>query len=497
VIPAGAAAGGPARLRALAVLVAAVAFLLVYVAAEAVFRVRRHRELRALERLPRVRLLSAPLLRFDREVGFRYVPGARVRQTTLGADLAVVSTNLIRVNNRGHVHPRDEPEGREPGEFRIGVLGDSFTACTFNDLPWPAALEDRLNADAGARARRGLTRVRVMNFGMDATGFAQWPAVYAHEVARFAPDLLVVAFIENDLWRDFKWMDTLAPEPGTPYAIVLVSETLPVRLDNPDALLSWRVVMADEAADATQRRAALRAILDRKLAAMPWLSPRPELIGHLLARAQVDLPSLLRPRLSYRPERPGRFGNERRLVRAVQSMRDLARHGPTLFLHLPARPATDEQDGRLPELRARAPELSLRSLAGELGEAARQANTESWYQPDSGHLTDAGAQAYAAAAARVLADWLPPEGSVAALNGPTTRPTGPRRRRARRPPGRGSEGRLPKEAGATRDRRRAPSPRRHPTRGPAFAPPPPPRRTDSSAASPASTPRAGPRSARP
>lgn len=434
-IPGGAASRPPARLRALAAAAALLAWLVVYGSAEAVFRVLRHRELRALERLPRVRLLSAPLLRFDREVGFRYVPGARVRQTTLGADFAAVSTNLIRVNNQGHVHPRDEPEAREPGEFRIGVMGDSFTACTFNDLPWPAALEERLNAHREALARRGLSRVRVVNFGMDATGFAQWPAVHEHDVARFAPDLLVVAFIEPDLWRDFKWMDTLEPPPGASYAVMLVSDSLPVRLDNPDASLAWRVVMAEAAAaDPARRRAALREILDGKLAAMPWLSPRPELLGHLLARAQVDLPSLLRPRLSYRPERPGRFGSESRLRRAVESMRALARRGPTLFLHLPTRGGDGGQEGWLPELRARAPELALRSLAADLHEAARASSPASWYQPDNGHLTDEGASAYAGAAARALAGWLPPE-RPAGLSAPAAPPGRPPRTTAPRPPG--------------------------------------------------------------
>ncbi|MGH7896701.1 MAG: hypothetical protein ACREQQ_02050, partial [Candidatus Binatia bacterium] len=292
-----------------------------YVCCEAAYRVWRYRELVALDALSKVRVLEAPLVRFDEQIGFRYIPRTVTRHLTLDADNRVSHVNTIAVNNLGHVSPRDDAVEKPASEYRIAVVGDSFTACTFNDTPWAVTLEDLLNADRVLAEHVNRSTFKVINFGMDATGIVQWPAVFEFEIARFRPDLLVVAFVENDLWRSFKWMGGVRPRTDAPYEIVLVSDSPPVTLENPRAFLSWRlVIQPPHADDPDERRRILKDVLNAKMRAMPWLSPRFELVAALLSEAGLPAPDFLRPRLGYRPDRPPRWGDDRRFQAAVRAV---------------------------------------------------------------------------------------------------------------------------------------------------------------------------------
>ena len=377
-----------------------------YVAAEAVFRVNRHRELKRTP--PALRVLDAPILRMDSDIGFRYIPGAVARHLILDGANDVTHANVIRINSSGHVSSREDVIEKPPGEYRIAIVGDSFTACLYNDAPWPLLLEDLLNTDAGLLRSLGRSRFKVMNFGMIATGFAQWPALYEHEVARYRPDLFLVAFIESDLWRGFKWADTIRPDPDAAFQLVLISERPPVTLANPFVLMERMIVLSpQDAADPERRRLLVRAAMDRKLAAMPWWSPNPEILAVLLDSASLPAPDVLLPRLPARPKGRPRWGAEARLRDTGVAMRTLAARQGTIFLHLPTgRDLTSTRELSVLHLPSEARSLETLSLLDSLLQQRSAENPDAWFIPANGHLTQRGAQVYAQATYGVLASCL-------------------------------------------------------------------------------------------
>jgi hypothetical protein len=398
-----------ARLKALAVTLGLGLALALYGVAEAAFRYHRYREVSRVPWLPRVRFLSRPYLAFDREIGFRYVPGEPVRQTIVDEHNRVEHRNTIRINAAGHVSHREYPTARDAREYRIAVIGDSFTACTFNDLPWPDLLEDRLQGDAELLTALDRSRIRVLNFGLDGTGFAQWGAVYAHEVSRYGPDLVVVAFIENDIWREFRWMDIVPLAEGSDTGIVLITSSLPASLDNPRAQLARQLVVSEATlADPERRARDVRRTVERRIAALPWFGFHAELLASRLDQAGVPLPPALMPRLKYAPEGPRPWMVERGLDLAVERIRALRSQVAFVLLHLPTRQELDAS-GAAPlvgRLRSQLGEITwTTALEPLLAVRARQPGV-SWFVPNNSHPSDAGAHAYAEAIHVALRPYL-------------------------------------------------------------------------------------------
>jgi lysophospholipase L1-like esterase len=391
------APGARAWRRAVAV---AALTALAYAVADATWRWARHRALVRAPQLSRLRLLDRPLVRFDAELGYRYEPDRVVRQASVDVAFQVRSVNRIAVNAQGWISHRPYPRTPDPGEFRIAVFGDSFTACTFSDDTWPDRLEDFL---AGSGADGSGPPVRVLNYAMDATGVVQWPRVALSEAEPVQPDLWLVAFIEADLWRDFKWMATLPPAPGDAFSLQIVSDAPTEALGDPAAQLSFRLVLpGGEELSAPERAARVRAALRRRIDVLPWFSPRPELVLGLLSQGGVRLPPFLRPRLRLRGDPEERRDDPERLKRAEEALSGFTRRrGWTLLLHLPTRAEVDaRQAANLGPLSTRLPVVSLLPDLLALPDADASGT---WYQADNGHLTDAGASAYARAVARLLA----------------------------------------------------------------------------------------------
>lgn len=419
------------RGRGASALISLAAVIASYAVAEGVFRALRYRELRSVSQLDRVRVLDSPLLRLDAEMGFRYLPNKSVLQLSLESGV-VVRTNTIRINNTGHLSARPYSVDPPAGVFRIAVIGDSFTACSFNDFTWSDLLQDLLNEDPSLAEAAGVKRFEVLNFGMDGTGFLQWPSVYAHDVSAYRPNLVLIAFIESDLWRPFKWMDTFRPYPGADYQLMMISESLPVNLDNPAAFLASQIVLTPtDAADPLRRQRMLQEALALRRAAMPWLSLRPELIGTLLTQADWPTPRLLSPRLQYRPDRPPRRGISERLANAVRAIRSIESEAPVFLLHLPLETelvqgsAVQAVDRLLVEARP----TPAASLVGCLlrRTPGRQAG---WFLRNNLHLSDEGVRVYAGAILETLRGFIrPPDVRTRARplseTGPATR-AGPR-----------------------------------------------------------------------
>jgi hypothetical protein len=110
---------------------------------------------------------------------------------------------------------RDDPHdrAREPGLYRIAVIGDSYT------LAWQIALEDtyfRVAARALGEcehvpAERG---VETINFGMAGYGTAQELRTYEMRARPYSPDLVVLAFLSgNDVSENHPDLDANSMRP--------------------------------------------------------------------------------------------------------------------------------------------------------------------------------------------------------------------------------------------------------------------------------------------
>jgi lysophospholipase L1-like esterase len=128
------------------------------------------------------------LFQLDAESGFSMRPNVCVHLQSNEYD------QVLRTNSRGFVGP-EIPAVKAAGEFRIVVLGDSYTAG--GQVPhshnYTALLEDRLHAS-------GYTNVRVINAGIGGCGTFCQAGVLRENIGWMQPDLVVVSvFVGNNI----------------------------------------------------------------------------------------------------------------------------------------------------------------------------------------------------------------------------------------------------------------------------------------------------------
>ena len=126
----------------------------------------------------------------DPEVEYVYRPGAHVVVRT------AEYTEDCRINADGmrdeavHVNPKPA------GIFRVLVVGDSFTfgtGCNYQDI-WPVILERRLEA--------GGWNVDVVKAGVEGSDTRRELLIMRKHVPRYRPDLVLLAFLPNDLFTN-------------------------------------------------------------------------------------------------------------------------------------------------------------------------------------------------------------------------------------------------------------------------------------------------------
>ena len=128
------------------------------------------------------------LFQLDAQSGFSMRPNVCVRLSSPEYD------QVLRTNGHGFVGP-DVPAVKPPGEFRIVVLGDSYTAGgqVPYDQNYTALLQDLLVAD-------GFTQVRVINAGIGGCGTYCQAGVLRENIGWMQPDLVVVSvFVGNNI----------------------------------------------------------------------------------------------------------------------------------------------------------------------------------------------------------------------------------------------------------------------------------------------------------
>jgi hypothetical protein len=143
---------------------------------------------------------------YDRQTGFDYISGGRTHSSIFTGGLPRLCVPFVAdaSGNPGRpsavLHPRR----------RIDVFGDSFTTQQHGidgGITWPSLLEQRLNERHGGP-------FQVRNFARDGTGVLQMIDSAAGVAAADRPDLIIIAFISNDLARRRIWRKALPGPDG-------------------------------------------------------------------------------------------------------------------------------------------------------------------------------------------------------------------------------------------------------------------------------------------
>ena len=246
-------------------------------------------------------------------------------------------------------------------EFRIAILGDSFTAGITNNVRWTDQLEDRLNESAAWRGSVGGQSTRVINFAVDGYGFVQFAAML-HYVSAFESDLVVVTFVTDDIFRKLRFVNV-------PYST-------------------------------GRRDQDLRAYIDSYLAEINWLRPYPELFAATLGPyfgMQTRLP--LDPLLVLASPR-GRYNRSEGIAATATAVRTILSFSPrSLFIQAPQ---IEELRGyplkESAELSAalRAPNIRFVSMIPAMWARMPDKSTLTrWYFSPDRHPTDAWAEVFA------------------------------------------------------------------------------------------------------
>ena len=144
---------------------------------------------------------SGRTVRFDPILGYRLLPvPSRIARITKGT---VEYVGTLKGNNQGFPDRDDFAPQRASGETgpRFAVFGDSYTAAPFLEVNWPDRVEELTRGMQGPP--------RLLNFGIDGGGLANWWSVFTRLVDEegYEIDGVIFAVIPGNLWRGFTVAD--------------------------------------------------------------------------------------------------------------------------------------------------------------------------------------------------------------------------------------------------------------------------------------------------
>jgi len=335
----------------------------------------------------------------DQYSGYRYAPNRE-------GDIGTPWFSHWKTNSHGHMSAEEYPVRKPPDEFRIAAVGDSFTANITSNVSWTDELQKTLNASPAWKAHVGGKFTRVINFGLDGTGFEQFAGMVRHHVPAFEPDLILVNFMSDDFLRR-KWGWTKNP-PAT-------------------------------------REEGLRKLVSEFVGVIDWFEPCSLVLSSLegwqwggaCARIPVDLQAFLvkRSRELYR-----HATREEAIEKSAAALRAMMSAPNVVFLHQPAMEETEGirveewvdlldatrrevTEWRFVPMLARMEELlegkrarDRTDLAGwglleiaALPDERKPENYRWFYIPKDTHWTDYGNHVYAGVVARALLELYPPD----------------------------------------------------------------------------------------
>jgi lysophospholipase L1-like esterase len=149
------------------------------------------------------------MYQLDQELGATFIPNKQ------GWHVLRTNGHRQRIEiNRFGFRDRNWPEAKEPGSYRIALLGDSYVAGLEVDLA------DRLGEQVQHILNRQTQdrRVEILNFGVVGFGTASALETLRHRAAQFQPDVALLFFYTgNDLVNNSPELD---PEPNKLYYVL-------------------------------------------------------------------------------------------------------------------------------------------------------------------------------------------------------------------------------------------------------------------------------------
>jgi len=154
---------------------------------------------------------------FDERFGYVYPPGRIIHMTKIQDGRVSDCRRRDVINRYGNLGPI--VGDYQAAELKILVFGDSWSAFNHDGRTWPLFLQEILET-------RLNKKVHVVNFGRDGYGILQMFDLAAAKIAEWKPDLVLFAFITDDLdrarfWRtvvgdgdDMRVLTTLSPVPN-------------------------------------------------------------------------------------------------------------------------------------------------------------------------------------------------------------------------------------------------------------------------------------------
>jgi hypothetical protein len=376
-----------------------VSILITYSMLEIGFRIFRRMKLPQEYAEYYFQAIDAPIYLLDEKIGYRYKPNAQVFYANFNFDNTILQSNHFNVNNLGHIAPNDDALAKPDVEFRIAILGDSFTASIHNDIPWTHLLEENLNADADLKKSLRVAHFKVINFGMDGTGIAQWEQVAINAVAPYTPDLVIINFITEDIRRKFVWRTSVQPkQSNSNYQLGLMCSSLPATLDNRDcAILKMLVLKRAVFDDQNELSRIKREIYNQEVERIEWLAPYPELVARTFGRLW-GWDTRLTPS---RREIPYYESDADAIRASASALQNIRAHFPNvLVLHNPDPPETlDRSTPALVARLMREPSgADIVRMVNFLPQAVDETEIKSWFKlPWDPHFSNYGAQVYAQA----------------------------------------------------------------------------------------------------
>jgi lysophospholipase L1-like esterase len=140
---------------------------------------------------------SSPFRRYDPVLGISEIPNKKVIHER-GCFKGEININRWAMRDRERVLEKS------PGEFRIALLGDSLV-----EGPQVKADEVMNIRMEKLLQQKGYKNVEVLNFGVEGIGTTQEYLMYQEQVRQFHPDLVILAFVANDVMNN---SSTLQPK---------------------------------------------------------------------------------------------------------------------------------------------------------------------------------------------------------------------------------------------------------------------------------------------
>ena len=135
---------------------------------------------------------------FDQDIGFKYGRHSPLVVGEIRGGQLVGCTEIGPYDFGGMGTKTNWAEGTE---FKVLVLGDSFTATAHKGRTWTDYLRDELQS-------KSPKKVDVINLALDGIGILQFLDIAARKVPELRPDLVIFAFITDDLTRARIWRTT-------------------------------------------------------------------------------------------------------------------------------------------------------------------------------------------------------------------------------------------------------------------------------------------------